>query len=330
MAALEDGLRRADAEARRTAAAREAAAARLAELDAGPLRGLAAAVAALTDRLGLDRPGPTPAALLAAADETSVVAASRIAAARVRADAAATRAERASDVLRTRGAVIGVAAPADLTGALRTADGALADARDGLRDVLHAMREERRLLTKERRAGDEASHADQVAIDLRANRFPRFLLQRYRERLATSASARLEELSRGAYRFSGVGADPLTIVDRLHPEAGRPASTLSGGEAFLASLALALGLGDVAAGSGGRLDCLFLDEGFSTLDEDSLEVALAAVERLAGGGRLIGVITHIPGVADRLGAEIRVRKDAAGTSRIVAAATDPAGGTGAA
>ena len=192
------------------------------------------------------------------------------------------------------------------------------------------MHEERRLLAEERRAGDEASHADQVAIDLRANRFPRFLLQRYRERLATSASARLEELSRGAYRFSGVGADPLTIVDRLHPKAGRPASTLSGGEAFLASLALALGLGDVAAGSGGRLDCLFLDEGFSTLDEDSLEVALAAVERLGGGGRLIGVITHIPGVADRLGAEIRVRKDAAGTSRIVAAATDLAGGTEAA
>ena len=65
----------------------------------------------------------------------------------------------------------------------------------------------------------------------------------------------------------------------------------------------------MAAESGGRLDCLFLDEGFSTLDAESLEQALAGVERLAGDGRLVAVITHLPGVADRLGAAIHVRKD---------------------
>ncbi len=156
----------------------------------------------------------------------------------------------------------------------------------------------------------------QVAADLRANGFPRFLLGRFRERLAVGASTRLQELSSGHYRFAGVEPDPLAVVDRRRGERTRPAGSLSGGERFLASLALALGLGDIAAESGGRLDCLFLDEGFSTLDAESLEQALAGVERLAGDGRLIGVITHLPGVADRLGAEIRVEKDPGGVSRI--------------
>ena len=156
-----------------------------------------------------------------------------------------------------------------------------------------------------------------MAQDLQANRFPRYLLQRYRGRLAAGASARLQELTAGAYRFAGTEPDPLAVVDMRRGERTRAASTLSGGERFLASLALALGLSDVAAESGGRLDCLFLDEGFSTLDAESLEQAMCGVERLAGDGRLIGVITHLPGVAERLGAAIRVAKDAEGVSRVV-------------
>jgi exonuclease SbcC len=146
--------------------------------------------------------------------------------------------------------------------------------------------------------------------------FPRFLLNRFQERLATGASIRLQELTNDAYRFAGAGADALAVVDMRRGERQRKASTLSGGERFLASLALALGLSDIAAESGGRLDCLFLDEGFSTLDADSLEQALAGIERLAGDGRLVAVITHLPGVADRLGAAIHVEKDVAGVSRI--------------
>jgi exonuclease SbcC len=107
------------------------------------------------------------------------------------------------------------------------------------------------------------------------------------------------------------------VVDVRRGERVRAAGTLSGGETFLARLALALGLSDVAAESSGRLDCLFLDEGFSTLDADALEQALAGVERLAGDGRLIAVITHLPGVAERLGAAIRVAKDPGGASRVV-------------
>ena len=157
-----------------------------------------------------------------------------------------------------------------------------------------------------------------MAADLQANRFPRYLLQRYRERLAVGASARLEELSGRRYRFAGTGPDPLDVIDLARGERRRGAATLSGGERFLASLALALGLGEAAAESGGRLDCLFLDEGFSSLDAESLEQALSGVERLAGDGRLVVVITHMPGVVNRLGAAIRVTRDPSGVSRVAA------------
>jgi exonuclease SbcC len=146
--------------------------------------------------------------------------------------------------------------------------------------------------------------------------FPRFLLNRYQERLAAGASVRLQELTGGAYRFSGRDQDALAVVDARRGDRLRRAATLSGGERFLASLALALGLSDIAAESGGRLDSLFLDEGFSTLDADSLEQAMAGIERLAGDGRLVAVITHLPGVADRLGAVIHVEKDPAGVSSV--------------
>ncbi|MFN8121075.1 MAG: SbcC/MukB-like Walker B domain-containing protein [Thermoleophilia bacterium] len=180
-----------------------------------------------------------------------------------------------------------------------------------------AAGEASRLRAIEASARADAGVYATVARDLQANGFPRYLLGRYRERLAAGASARLQELSAGAYRFSGKEPDPLAVLDLRRGERARSASTLSGGERFLASLALALGLADIAAESGGRLDCLFLDEGFSTLDAESLEQALAGVERLAGEGRLIAVITHLPGVAERLGSVIRVAKDGGGASRVV-------------
>mgnify|MGYP001351666033 CR=1 FL=1 len=106
----------------------------------------------------------------------------------------------------------------------------------------------------------------------------------------------------------------LTSTDMF---ADRFVDTLSGGERFLASLALALALSDIASGSAGRLDCLFLDEGFSSLDGEALEGAIAAVERMADHGRLVAVITHLPGVAERLGAAIHVSKDPSGASHVV-------------
>ena len=96
--------------------------------------------------------------------------------------------------------------------------------------------------------------------------------------------------------------------------------TLSGGETFLASLALALALSErlpEIAGTGGAmsLESLFLDEGFGTLDQDALDVAISGIEALASGQRMIGVISHVPEVAERLADRIEVVKTGA-TSRI--------------
>lgn len=270
------------------------------------------------DAVGAPSPDhASPQAFFAALDDLRAA----IETARADAEKAAQHAAAAADEAHTRfadvAAPLGVTSPEAVAAAVRRGREAVPQARVALAAVVQAAHDAR---TLGRRADDARRRAGlhhQVAEDLKANKFPRHLLGRFRERLATGASARLQELSHGAYRFTGKEPDPLNVVDLRRGEHIRSAATLSGGERFLASLALALGLADIAAESGGRLDCLFLDEGFSTLDADSLEQALGGVERLSGDGRLIAVITHLPGVADRLGARLQVAKDAAGVSRVV-------------
>ncbi len=110
----------------------------------------------------------------------------------------------------------------------------------------------------------------------------------------------------------------LVIVDS---EAGgdvRSTQTLSGGETFLVSLALALGLSSLSANEGarGRVESLFIDEGFSALDQETLDTALAAFDALRQTGRQIGVISHVPLLVERLGAQVRVVPMGGGASRV--------------
>jgi exonuclease SbcC len=90
----------------------------------------------------------------------------------------------------------------------------------------------------------------------------------------------------------------------------RGASSLSGGEAFKASLALALGLSDVVqARSGGiRLDTMFIDEGFGSLDHDSLNLAIKTLSELSGGGKLVGVISHVDELRTAIDRQILVKR----------------------
>lgn len=99
----------------------------------------------------------------------------------------------------------------------------------------------------------------------------------------------------------------LQIIDRYQADAIRPTRSLSGGESFLVSLALALGLSDLA-GNNTRIESLFIDEGFGTLDSETLDIALAALENLRMSNRTIGIISHVDALKQRITAQIQVSK----------------------
>lgn len=107
----------------------------------------------------------------------------------------------------------------------------------------------------------------------------------------------------------------LQIEDMHQAGALRPMNSLSGGESFLASLALALGLSDIA-GRNIRIDSLFIDEGFGSLDYDTLEIALSALERLRQEQKTVGVISHVELLKERIGTQIEVYKLTGGDSKI--------------
>jgi exonuclease SbcC len=141
---------------------------------------------------------------------------------------------------------------------------------------------------------------DQIASDLTDSRFVRYLLDDERSRLAALGSEHFERLSSGRYRFSENGK--FDILDLTAAEAERKADSLSGGETFLASLALALALAEMVARTGGRLDAFFLDEGFGSLDAEHLDLAMEGIEALVAGGsdRLVVVVSHVPEMRQRL------------------------------
>jgi len=153
-----------------------------------------------------------------------------------------------------------------------------------------------------------------------------FVLAAELEEIVDHANVRLDEMSSGRYRLqhtdaraargaaSGLG---IEVMD-AYTGVARPATSLSGGETFLASLALALGLADVVtARTGGiRLDTLFVDEGFGSLDSDTLEIAMGTLETLRHGGRTVGVISHVDAMREQLPVQLRVVAGAHGPSRI--------------
>ncbi|GAA1259831.1 hypothetical protein GCM10009657_38870 [Oryzihumus leptocrescens] len=106
----------------------------------------------------------------------------------------------------------------------------------------------------------------------------------------------------------------------------RDTSTLSGGEAFMASLALALGLGDAVKAEAGGLDLqtLFVDEGFGTLDEDSLEQVMAVLDGLREGGRAVGIVSHVAELRQRIPVQLRVTKTQRGSELAVRIEDAPA------
>jgi exonuclease SbcC len=134
-------------------------------------------------------------------------------------------------------------------------------------------------------------------------------------RLANRHLARLH--GRYLLRRKTTGELELDIVDAWQGDAARDTRTLSGGEGFLVSLALALALSDLVSNKT-SIDSLFLDEGFGSLDGDTLEIALTALDSLNASGKMIGIISHVEALKERIPAQIRVEKGGGiGHSRLV-------------
>ncbi|MEO1899650.1 MAG: SbcC/MukB-like Walker B domain-containing protein, partial [Methylococcales bacterium] len=158
----------------------------------------------------------------------------------------------------------------------------------------------------------------------------RFVLGNILDQVLSIASERLHIMSKGQYRLirqneqqqkrnTTAGLD--LAIDDAYTGKTRPVATLSGGESFMASLALALGLSDVVQErSGGiQLDTLFIDEGFGSLDQDSLQLAVNTLIDLQSTGRTIGIISHVSELKEQMSQRIEVTGSCTGsTIKVVA------------
>jgi len=148
------------------------------------------------------------------------------------------------------------------------------------------------------------ANLDVLVETLNDSRFVRALVAERERELLIEASKKLRELTNDNFGF----AADFAILDRRTGQE-RKANTLSGGESFLASLALALALVEIATRGSGQLDALFLDEGFGSLDTASLDQALATLGTIATGGKLVALISHLHRVAEGVEHAMLVERD---------------------
>ncbi len=194
------------------------------------------------------------------------------------------------------------------------------------------------------RAGDQARAAIRMAEvanaitpeNTRGTTLGTYVLLRRFEDVVQAANARLRIMSSGRYelevseereatsrsRKTGLA---LQIRDHVVDRVREPAS-FSGGETFYASLALALGLADVVQAEAGglQLGTLFVDEGFGTLDPETLDAVMSELGRLSSGGRTVGIVSHVEELKQRVADRIEVRRRADGSSTLTSTVADPA------
>ncbi len=218
-------------------------------------------------------------------------------------------------------------ASAELDAAWKDAAQGFAEAREALGEAELVIRHDDRAreataalrgaLEQDRAAAFPWLQLDTLIGDATGNKFRRFAQGLTLERLLLHANARLAELKPRYSLERAPGGDMLVqVVD--HDMAGevRGLPNLSGGERFLMSLALALGLSEMSTGQGLRVESLFIDEGFGALDSASLGQAIAVLEQLHATGRRVGVISHIEEVKERIAIKIEVAPATNGRSII--------------
>jgi exonuclease SbcC len=210
---------------------------------------------------------------------------------------------------------------ASISAAYRTATSQLATAAKSAEDLAARMDRKKELDREVQELVVRSRLFKALSLELRADRLIAFLQAEALQVLAAAGSERLAGLSEGRYRLMCHG-DEFVVVDTWNGDEERSVRTLSGGETFLASLALALALADQVRSLSVRdratLDSLFLDEGFGTLDPETLRTVVDAIDQLAGDGRLVGIITHVAELAEHF-PRIEVHKDRVGSKLEVVA-----------
>ncbi|MEV5652407.1 SMC family ATPase [Nocardia sp. NPDC052254] len=291
------------------------------------------------------RPGGTPDNTVLAAYAKVVAAANRtpqqqneldaelVAADRLRAHAEAVLAEPEVRAAAALAPVDLGELEADVAQARRHSDAAVAAQADSARRVAQLEELSGQLwaaadrIAPLQRAHTELEGVSEVVAGRGANNrkmsLRSYVLAARLEEVAVAGSARLRRMSGGRYEFvhsdaagprgrrGGLGLD----IRDDYTGAVRPAKTLSGGETFMASLSLALGLADVvAAESGGLvLDTLFIDEGFGSLDADTLDAVMGVLDELRSGGRVVGVVSHVDEMRQRIPSRLHVIRDPGGS-----------------
>ena len=257
--------------------------------------------------------------------------------------AAQQNAAAAESAVRTLEAQAAGAAPAQDLAALREQQAALLDRRRPLAEQEKALNAQlqpnRKAAAEYRRLSAERQTLEQrwqwvnalaattggTLNSKQKIRLEAYIQMQYLDRILIHANTRLMQMTAGQYELERVGAEnqrsqsglDLGVIDHYNGTR-RSVKTLSGGESFKASLALALGLSDeVQRTAGGiRLDTLFLDEGFGSLDDESLEQAIRVLSGLTEGDRLVGIISHVAALKDRIDRQLVVKKDRTGGSRV--------------
>ncbi|HKZ18722.1 MAG TPA: SMC family ATPase [Acidimicrobiia bacterium] len=198
----------------------------------------------------------------------------------------------------------------DIGRARETIATALAELGRDIKSVEEAREETERVAVEREMAVTQRDVAKKLASELAANKFKKWIFDEVFAALVAGANLRLTALTSGQYELTVTNND-FEVIDHFAADHRRGVKSLSGGETFLVSLAMAVALADeVAAAAGHRvaLDSLFLDEGFGTLDNESLEVVGRVIAELGEGGKVVGIVTHVEELAAQMPVRYEVRR----------------------
>jgi exonuclease SbcC len=261
-------------------------------------------------RLGENRNiGRTPDELRAAFADVGTRLLSAHEEAALERDEATAKEREATAALEALRAEVGIAPGERFSAAITAAATAHGTAGARVQELQRVLGGQRALASRVKKAERRRDLAERLSEDLRPSAFLRFLLEEERAELGALGSEHFQDLTDGSYRFSDDGE--FAVLDMNAGGTQRRADSLSGGETFLASLALALALAEMVARGGGRMDAFFLDEGFGSLDPDHLDKAMEGIERLVAESehRLVVVVSHVSAMREAIEDLVVLDKD---------------------